>query len=362
MNLSKMSAAGLTSSEKDLMPYWSSLCLDMSQKLLSHTETGCVGSDTNLLNLLPKSSITESWFSTKVSCHHTQNLSTTCFQSFTSSLADCTDLESTVVRSKKIRIYPKNRQLARKYLGLSRWWYNRTINYLRQPDTKASLYDVRKVVQKGDDIPDWAMDCPQRIREHAMSDACNAVKNAKANYLKTSKIQQVSFRAKRDSIQSFGFDKVSLNQDFVFGNKKFKMEFESSEPFHTDLEGTRIVREGSRYFVIIPQKLPYQVPENQRIDAVALDPGVRTFMSFYSEVLHGKIGEGDFQRIYRLCLWLDRLMSKISKAKCKQKRRLKQASEKLQIFWYALSTEFSFQPLKLHKWSQNWLQAHLVTC
>jgi putative transposase len=320
----------------------------MSQKLLSHTETGCVGSDTNLLNLLPKSSIAESWFSTKVSYHHKQNLSTTCFQSFTSSLADCADLESTVVRSKKIRIYPKNRQLARKYLGLSRWWYNRTINYLRQPDTKASLYDVRKVVQKGDDIPEWAMDCPQRIREHAMSDACNAVKNAKAKYLKTGKIQQVSFRAKRDSIQSFAFDKVSLNQDFVFGSKKFKLEFEASEPFHTDLEGTRIVREGSRYFVIIPQKLPYQVPENQRIDAVALDPGVRTFMSFYSEVLHGKIGEGDFQRIYRLCLNLDELVSLISKAKCKQKRRLKQAAERMRWKIWDLVDE-------LHKKVANFL-------
>jgi putative transposase len=138
------------------MPYWNSFCLDMSQKLLSHTNTGSIGSDTNLLNLLLKSSIAESWFSTKVSCHHKSNLSTTCFQSFTSSLVECQDLESTVVRSKKIRIYPKNRQLTRKYLGLSRWWYNRTINYLRQPDTKASLYDVRKVVQKGDDIPDWA--------------------------------------------------------------------------------------------------------------------------------------------------------------------------------------------------------------
>ena len=222
-----MSAAGLTSSEKDLMPYCNSFCLDMSQKLLSHTETGCVGSDTNLLNLLPKSSIAESWFSTKVSCHHKSNLSTTCLQSFTSSLVDCADLESTVVRSKKIRIYPKNRHTARKYLGLSRWWYNRTINYLRQEGTKASLYDVRKVVQKG-------MDCPQRIREHAMSDACNAVKNAKAKCLKTGKFQQVSFRAKRDPIQSFGFDKVSLNQDVVFGSKKFKMEFEASEPFHTD--------------------------------------------------------------------------------------------------------------------------------
>jgi putative transposase len=203
-------------------------------------------------------------------------------------------------------------------------------------------------VQKGDDIPDWAMDCPQRIREHAMSDACNAVKNAKAKCLKTGKIQQVSFRAKRDPIQSFGFDKSALNQDFVFGSKKFKMEFEASEPFHTDLEGTRIVREGSRYFVIIPQKLPYQVPENQRIDAVALDPGVRTFMSFYSEVLHGKIGEGDFQRIYRLCLNLDKLMSQISKAKCKQKRRLKQAAERMRWKIWDLINE-------LHKKVANFL-------
>jgi putative transposase len=348
MNLSKPPAVGLTSKEKDLMPYWNSSCLDMSLKLLSHTKTGCVGSDTNLLNPLPKSTIATSWFSTKVSCHHKQSLSTTCFQSFTSSLVDCQDLESTVVRSKKIRIYPKNRHLARKYLGLSRWWYNRTINYLKQPDTKTSLYDVRKVVQKGDDIPDWAMDCPQRIRTHAITDACNAVKNAKAKYVKTGKFQHVSFRAKRDPIQSFGFDKVSLNQDFVFGSKKFKMEFDSSEPFHTDLEGTRIVREGSRYFVIIPQKLPYQVPENQRIDAVALDPGVRTFMSFYSEVLHGKIGEGDFQRIYRLCLNLDKLMSKISKAKCRQKRRLKQAAERMRWKIWDLINE-------LHKKVANFL-------
>jgi|JFJP01.1.fsa_nt_gi hypothetical protein len=67
------------------------------------------------------------------------------------------------------------------------------------------------------------------------------------------------------------------------------MEFEATESFHTDLEGTWIVREGSRYFVIIPQKWHYQTPENQRIDVVALDPGMRTFIAFYSEVLHGKI-------------------------------------------------------------------------
>ncbi|MEZ5672939.1 MAG: hypothetical protein R3E08_11415 [Thiotrichaceae bacterium] len=44
MNLLKTSEVVLTSKEKDLMPYWNESCLEMSQKLLSHTETGCVGS------------------------------------------------------------------------------------------------------------------------------------------------------------------------------------------------------------------------------------------------------------------------------------------------------------------------------
>ncbi|MEZ5672087.1 MAG: hypothetical protein R3E08_06745 [Thiotrichaceae bacterium] len=197
-------------------------------------------------------------------------------------------------------------------MGLSRWWYNRTINYLNQPDTKASLFEVRKIVQKGDDIPDWAMDCPQRIREHAMSDACNAVKNAKLKCQKTGKFQKVSFRARRDPIQSFGFDANSINQDFVFGSKKFKLELHATEEVNSDLEGTRIVREGSRYFLILPQRKSVLMSENQRLSAVALDPGVRTFVTFYSEVLHGKVGEGDFQRIYRLCLNLDKLYSKIN--------------------------------------------------
>jgi putative transposase len=80
---------------------------------------------------------------------------------------------------------PQNKHFARKYLGLSRWWYNRTINHLRQEWTKASIYEVRKTVQKGDDIPEWATDCPQRIRTRAIFDACNAVKNAKVKCNKT---------------------------------------------------------------------------------------------------------------------------------------------------------------------------------
>ncbi len=65
MSLSKTSEVDSTSKEKALMPYWNELCLETSQRLLSHTETGCVGSDLNALNPLQINTIATSWFSTK---------------------------------------------------------------------------------------------------------------------------------------------------------------------------------------------------------------------------------------------------------------------------------------------------------
>ena len=94
-------------------------------------------------------------------------------------------------------------------------------------------------------------------------------------------------------------------------------------------EGTRIVYEDRRWFLIAPQKRKIKVPKNQRYGVVSLDPGVRNFLSFYSEVATGIIGKGDFNHIYYLCLQLDEIISRMSKAKCKQKKRLKSAKQRL---------------------------------
>lgn len=334
----KISGADLTSKGKDLEPYWNESCKEMSAKLLSLTETGSAGSDLISLNGLQQKTTAKSWFLTTVNSHLKQSLSETYFPSYTFSPVDFTVSGDTVVRSKKIRIYPKPEALEkfRKFLGLSRYWYNQCIEYLKISGTKASLYEARKL-QNPDHtpgIPDWALACPQRIREHAIADACDAVKNAKKKFAITKQFQEVSFKSKRQPEQSFGFDKISLQEDSVF-KSIFKGVFDASEDIEAALtravEGTCIKKDGHRWYVVIPYRTPVLKPENQRQGLVSLDPGVRNFVSFFSATCHGQFGISDFQSIYRLCHSLDRLQSKISKAKARQKQRLRRAATRIRF-------------------------------
>ncbi|NET45188.1 helix-turn-helix domain-containing protein [Okeania sp. SIO2B3] len=54
-------------------------------------------------------------------------------------------LESTGKKSKKIRIYlsREQRQLLRQWIGVARSTYNRTVEYLQQPETKANWKAVK---------------------------------------------------------------------------------------------------------------------------------------------------------------------------------------------------------------------------
>ena len=327
-SLSKTLGVDLTSKEKDLMPYWDQSSMEMSQKLLSLTETGSAALDLTSSNPLLVNTTANSWFVTSQSSVLKPSLYKTCFPSYTFSPAVFTVLENTLVRSKKIRIYPKMEDLNqfKRYLGLSRHWFNQAVAYLKQLETKAAALKEVRLIQKQDQ-PEWALDCPQRIREHAMNEACEAVKNAKLKCKKTGEYQEVHFRKKKDNTQRFGFDAWSLKDGSIFKQLLHKITFHPSEKEISELEGTKVVCEDHRWFLIIPQKRRIQRPENQRLPFVALDPGVRTFMSFYSPYVFGKIGDGDFKKIYRLCLGLDNLYSKMAVEPSK-KRKFKLAAER----------------------------------
>lgn len=328
-NLSKTSVPDSTGNARDLTPYWNPSCEEMSRKLLLRTKTGCAGSDLNCLTTSQDITVRDSWFSTTLSCHLKKNSLATSSPSSTCSRVAFTECGNILLRCRKIRVYltAEHRAKARRYFGLSRYWFNAAIEYLRQPGTLASLGEVRKI-QKAEH-PAWAFDCPQRVREHAMSDACKAVKNAKAKFLQTGLFQQVGFRSRRDTQQGFGFDKVSVSQCKVF-TKSLSVEFHTSEQVpEPAAEGTRMVCKNGQYFLVIPIHVPQLKPETQRLPVVALDPGVRSFMSFYSAEGVGKLGEGDFGKVMRLCTHMDAILSRMSKVNAKRRGRMRRAAARV---------------------------------
>ena len=77
------------------------------------------------------------------------------------------------------------------------------------------------------------------------------------------------------------------------------------------------------------EKLPPERENQARV--VALDPGVRSFLTWYSADSVGKIGEGAFFRIQRLCERLDDLLSRAAKSPSRKRRNMRRAANRMRL-------------------------------
>lgn len=196
-----------------------------------------------------------------------------------------------------------------KWFGTSRYVYNKTIEYLRQPNTKADWKYIKTGIIQN--LPEWSKEVPYQIKSIAIRDACNAVKQSKIMFKKTGKIHKAKFRSKKNGDYNIYIPKASVNSDGFYPRLMGTVNLREKVG---DVEyDCRVTLENGRYFLNIPQKRAIKIPDNQRKSVVALDPGVRTFQTLFSETSAIKVGQSDFARIYRLCYKLDKLYSKRSK-------------------------------------------------
>jgi len=205
-------------------------------------------------------------------------------------------------------------------MGTARYVYNQTVEYLRQPDTKASWLNIKTGILNS--LPEWAKDVPYQIKSIAIKDACIAVRQAKIKFKQTGQFQEVKFRSRKAQRDSIYIPKSAISPTSVYWTLLGET-LNPREMFPQIKYDGRLVCQQGQYYLCIPYDKAIKQAENQRQPLVALDPGVRTFLSFYSETLAGKLGEHDFGRIVRLCYHLDDLISRMSKAKCRKRYRMR---------------------------------------
>lgn len=307
---------------RNILPYWNSEVGEISKKLWAPTE---INLNTGSFNGLMTTTVENSWFSMKCFYPNSVNLSQIDFPVLK---VETFSTESINLKSKKIRFYPsvEQKQILKKWMGTARSAYNSTIAYLQTKGTKASWMSIKTELISS--MPEWAKETPYQIKSLAINDACIAVKNAKRKYSQTKKIQKVKFRSKKAQKDSIYITKSAINSN-TFYPRFLGKKIRFTEQLPPIEYACRMICENGKFYICIPVKAPILMPENQRMSIVALDPGVRTFQTFYSPLVAGKLCENGFSGIYRLCYTLDRLISKMSRAKCKQKRRMRKAAQRI---------------------------------
>ena len=308
---SRMLGLDSTSNENNYSSCLKNVQWEELEKSLLPTETDFADLDLNCLSGSSLKTLLGSWFSNNRNYRLNKSLLPISSQSSPHFRVEFTDSGNTVTRSRKIRAYPnkEQRKILDNWFGASRFAYNKTVELLNQPDTKAQWKSIKTDLLH--DMPDWLKEVPYQIKSVAIRDCCQAVSAAKKKFKQTGKFNEVKFRSKKRGDNNLFIPQSAVSENGVYRTVLGKLK--TAEPLWRPTHDCRMVLQNGRYFVIVPIDVAVKRPENQRLSACALDCGVRTFQTVFSKELILKVGEHDFQRIFRYCYALDKLISRKKK-------------------------------------------------
>jgi len=231
-----------------------------------------------------------------------------------------------VTRSKKIRVYPDRNQRAlfSQWFGVQRLTYNKTVEFLKTEEKMGWMSKAKGILSE---LPVFAKEVPFQVKKIAVRDAYQAISTGIKKFKITGKPFDLSFKSRKNPVQSCFIPKSAVTTLGVYHSKSGHLKM--SEELPEAGADCRLVKDNNRYFLSVPYKKPISSTENQG-RLVAIDPGVRSFLSFYSsENQTGHIGTNDFGRIVRLAYYLDDLISRTSKTSGSRKQRMRKAAARM---------------------------------
>jgi putative transposase len=214
-------------------------------------------------------------------------------------------------------------------MGTARWTYNRCLAAVQNEGVKRCKKDLRARCLnasnfKGNDNK-WVLETPYDIRDEAMNDL---LKGYASNFAADRKSFKMKFRTKKDRQQSIAI--LSKHWGKSRGEFAFLSAMRATEPLPAKLgyDSRLVMNRLGEFYLCVPMPLDVRA-ESQGpmsgeggVGVIALDPGVRTFMTGYDPSgLAIEWGKNDIARIYRLSHIHDRLQSKRDSIRGKVNKR-----------------------------------------
>jgi len=253
------------------------------------------------------------------------------------------------IKTSKIRLHirnPSDVEVLNNIFGIVRWTYNKSVEYTKTHTPNITKRQLRALVVNNDsDLlmqNPWAKTVGYDIRDDSLNEFITAMKACKTK-LSNGDIDRfnMKFRSKkRQRSEVFYLRKHWIEQTrnaLILRLPKVKKPiilWTGRSAVRGDiLMDCKFQRTNTgQYYLCIPHEymVDNQDPsKNMRV--CSLDPGVRTFQTIYDATNQKayQIAPQDINRIMRLCLVLDKLISKQTSAKSKIKYRLKRVERRL---------------------------------
>jgi putative transposase len=220
-------------------------------------------------------------------------------------------------------VFPSEKlhKIWKQWVNAYRWIYNWTIAQLRE-GSSSSAYDLQKLARDAE-RPEWVKELPGHQLQEAVADAVDAHKQAFANG------GIAKFKSCRQPSQVIKFKASNYKKSSWYPTKVKGLTYRSPEGFPSECSyGTQLVFERGKWYGIFPE---YKEPTpTEQSKVIALDPGVRTFITGFDGEKIVEFGNGDIGKIQRLCSLLDKLMSRIDLSAAKRQRRaMRQAAYRI---------------------------------
>jgi putative transposase len=346
MKLSQILEADLTSKDKVSEKYWNNYSAEISEKLLfpPQIDLAALGQENSLDGFSNTLGPNLRYSTTNHMRILTKSSQKTYWKLLQSSPQDIMEDVNTQI-TRKVRIYPNKEQksLFNKCFGAHRYFYNKAIEQTKLneeiEDKKDRNYansfiSIRnKVVINDAELNEedqnlWMKEIPYDTRQLAVKVMISAKKAALSN-LRNGNIKKFNMRyiSKKTSNNIFYIDKNALKNGKIFQRRLKENSFIKSKKDKKIIEKSEgdfsiIQEKDGRYYINVVIHSTEQILKKKR-NICALDPGVRTFQTLYSQKSIGEFGFNTSKILYNLYRREDKLKSIIASKKLSSYKKYK---------------------------------------